>query len=73
MRVNIHDFSAKEKTVLLINEPVGRLVLRRTVMKWKFEWAGIRWMRLTYEESGFVLKAVKKPLALLNITERLRS
>ena len=73
MKINIHDSTLREKTVLLINMPVGRLVFRRTVMEWKFEWAGTQWMRLTYEESGAVLKAVEKPLILLNITERLKS
>ena len=73
MKVNIHDFSRAEKTVLLINVPIGRLVRRRTAVEWKFEWAGPQWMSLTYEESSAVLDAVKEPLVVLNVAERLLS
>ena len=75
MKVNIHEFNEYEKTVLLINEPVGvlRLAVFARPKKWRFEWAGEHWKTLTYDEAGAVLEGVKKPLALLNITQRLKS
>lgn len=37
----------------------------------KFKYVGNDWMKLTYDENGAVLDAVKKPVLLMNVTARL--
>ena len=48
------------------------------VIDWSYAWREYRfmytsdWMKLTYNENSAVQEAVKKPVALLNITQRLK-
>lgn len=39
----------------------------------KFKYVGNLWMKLTYDENGAVLEAVKQPVLLMNVTARLTS
>ena len=51
---------------------IGVIDWSYTQRKYKFMYTS-EWRKLTYDENIAVLEAVKKPVALLNITKRLTS
>jgi hypothetical protein len=70
MTVRIEPAGIARRYVLLNDVQVGNLV--HTAVGWRFHWLGEQWMKLNFTTSGEVLEAVKEPLALLNITLRLK-
>lgn len=52
---------------------LGIIDLNRQTNKYRFRFLDNTWMKLTNDECTAVLKAVKTPVALRNITHRLTS